>query len=218
MTWTTIYLVCFLLGFSLSAVSWLLGVLGLHFPHLHGHAGPHLHGHAAHAHAGHAPATGHGHASAAHGGNHAPATFAPSPFNFASITAFLAWFGGAGYLLTRYSDLWPLAALLVAIAVGSAGAMLVFWFMARVLWSPDENLDPDDYEVVGLLGVVSNAIREGGGTGEILFSQAGARRAAGARSDDGGAIAKGVEVVITRQHQGLVYVRTWEEMAADRNR
>ena len=31
MTWTNIYLVCFLLGFSLSAVSWLLGALGLSF-------------------------------------------------------------------------------------------------------------------------------------------------------------------------------------------
>ena len=29
--------------------------------------------------------------------------------------AFLAWFGGAGYLLTRSSDVWPLAVLLVAI-------------------------------------------------------------------------------------------------------
>src|SRR5438128_5424580 len=138
MTWTTIYLVCFLLGFSLSVVSWLLGILGMHWPHLHGHAG---HGHAGHAPAGHghgahgADAAGHG----AHAHGHAHATSAPSPFNFATLTAFLAWFGGAGYLLTRYSELWPLAALLVAILVGCAGAALVFWFMAKVLWSPNEN-------------------------------------------------------------------------------
>jgi membrane protein implicated in regulation of membrane protease activity len=200
MTWTTVYLVCFLLGFSLSAVSWLLGTLHLHphLPHIgHAHGGAHAHGHA---HSGHA---GHG-------------ASAPSPFNVATLTAFLAWFGGAGYLLTRYADIWPLAALLLAIVVGCAGAWLVFWFMAKVLWAPDENLDPDDYDVIGLLGVVSNPIRAGG-TGEVLFSQAGARRGAGARSEDGRAIDKGVEVVITRHQNGLVYVRTWTDLADERS-
>ena len=117
-------------------------------------------------------------------------------------------------MLTRYADVWPLAALLLAIIVGGAGASLVFWFMAKVLWAPDENLDPDDYEMVGLLGVVSSPIRAGG-IGEVLFSQAGARRGAGARSEDGAAIGKGVEVVITRHQNGLVYVRTWTDLAAD---
>ena len=151
---------------------------------------------------------------AGHAAHSAHLASAPSPYNFATVTAFLAWFGGAGYLLTRYGDLWPPIGLLLAIAVGGAGASLVFWFMAKVLWSPNENLDPDDYDVVGLIGVVNSAIRESG-TGEILYSQAGARRVAGARSEDGRAIAKGVEVVITRQQNGLVYVRTWEEMSAD---
>ena len=108
-------------------------------------------------------------------------------------------------------------ALFAAIAVGGVGASLVFWFMASVLWSPHENLDPDDYDIVGLLGVVSSPIRAGG-TGEILFAQAGARCVAGARSEDGRAIDKGVEVVITRHEKGLVYVRTWAELAADEAR
>ncbi|SRR5581483_3713796 len=202
MSWTNVYLVCFLLGFSLSAVSWLLTMAGLHLPHVHGAHGVHAHAHIAHHHAG----SGHG-ASA-----HAPA--APSPINFSTATAFLAWFGGAGYLLTRYSEIWPLAALFVATGVGWIGAAFVFWFMAKVVWSPDENLDPDDFDVVGLLGTVSSPIRAGG-TGEILFQQAGARRVAGARSENGDAIAKGVEVVITRYENGLAYVRTWTEMAAD---
>src|SRR5438067_12608015 len=147
MTWTSLYLVCFLLGFSLSAISWLLGALHLHvhLPHALHRGAPHAHGHSVHAHAGHHGARGH-------------AAAAPSPWNFASLTAFLAWFGGAGYLLTRYASVWPPIALLVAITVGAAGASIVFWFMAKVLWSPRENLDPDDYEVVGLLGVVTSPI------------------------------------------------------------
>src|SRR5579872_7336325 len=176
-TWTTLYLVCFLLGFSLSAVSWLLGVIGLHLPHLHAH-GAHVHG-------GHQIGTVQGHAGG-HGVHGAHADSGPGFFNFSTATAFLAWFGGAGYLLTRYSSVWPVAGLLLAVGVGVVGAAVVFAFMARVLYSPNENLDPDDYDVIGLLGTVSTPIRAGG-TGEILFTQAGGRKVAGARSEDGAA-------------------------------
>jgi hypothetical protein len=199
MSWTNVYLVCFLLGFSLSAVSWLLTMLGLHLPRVHG---VHAHGHAPHHHAGGAR------------GSHAHAAPGPSPLNFSTAMAFLAWFGGAGYLLTRYSEIWPLAALLIAAGVGWIGSALVFWFMAKVVWSPDENLDPDDFDVVGLLCTVSSPIRAGG-TGEILFQQAGGRRVAGARSETGTAIGKGVEVVITRYERGLAYVRTWAEISKE---
>jgi membrane protein implicated in regulation of membrane protease activity len=197
MSWTTVYLVCFWLGFSLSAVSWLLGAAATHVPHLpHAHPHlPHAHGHAG-AHAGHAP----------------HAADSPSFFNFATLTAFLAWFGGAGFLLTRYTAVWPLAALAGAVAVGLAGAALMFAIVAKVLWSPHENLDPDDYDLIGQVGVVSSPIRDDG-TGEILFSLAGARRVAGARSEDGRAIGKGVEVVIVRYEKGLAYVRTWAELS-----
>jgi hypothetical protein len=204
MTWPNFYLTCFLLGFSLSLVSFLLGALnlhGLHFLHGHGHA----------PHAGHGPA-GHGHLARGHAAN--PSM---SPYNFATITAFLAWFGGAGFLLTRYGGLWGLPALAIAIFTGLAGAALMFWFMAKVLWSPHENLDPDDYDPIGLIGFVSSSIREGG-TGEILFPLAGVRRTAGARSESGRAIPKGVEVVITQYKNGLVYVRPWTEMSGEHER
>ncbi|HTK29287.1 MAG TPA: hypothetical protein VL309_07040 [Vicinamibacterales bacterium] len=206
-SWTDVYLVCFWLGFLLSAISWLMGAVLPHVVHL-----PHVHVHLPHGpHPGHAAAHGQtaGHADAA-----AADAQGPPYFNFATATAFLAWFGGAGYLLSRYTEVWPIAALLVAIVAGVAGAAVVFLFMAKVLWSPVENLDPDDYELVGLIGTVSSPIREGG-TGEILFSQAGTRRVAGARSDDGSAIGKGVEVVIVRYQNGLAYVRTWAELASD---
>ena len=34
-----------------------------------------------------------------------------------------------------------------------------------------------------------------------------------ARSDDGQAISKGTEVVITRYEKGIAYVRRWDELA-----
>src|SRR6516162_107356 len=101
-TWTNVYLVCFLLGFSLSAASWLLTVLGLHLPHVHGAPHGHVHHGGAHHHGGHSLGAGAPGAKAAAAA--AAAAAAPSPLNFSTLTAFLAWFGGAGYLLTRYSD------------------------------------------------------------------------------------------------------------------
>ena len=203
MTWANFYLTCFLLGFSLSLVSFLLGALNLHGLHLfHGHATPHV---------------GHGHAMHGAGGPGRGAGASVSPFNFATIAAFLAWFGGAGYLLTRYGGWWAMPALALAMVTGLAGAALMFAFMVKVVWSPHENLDPDDYDLVGLIGVVSSSIREGG-TGEILFPQAGARRTAGARSETGQAIARGVEVVITQYKNGLVYVRPWTELSGEPDR
>ncbi len=49
------------------------------------------------------------------------------------------------------------------------------------------------------------------GTGEIIFSLAGVRRCAGARTDEGKAIEKGAEVVIERYEKGIAYVKKWEE-------
>jgi hypothetical protein len=59
---------------------------------------------------------------------------------------------------------------------------------------------------------VSNGIRGGDGIGEIIFSQTGARRASAARSDDGHAIERGVEVVVIRYERGVAYVRRWEDV------
>ena len=49
--------------------------------------------------------------------------------------------------------------------------------------------------MTGVLARVSSPIHEGG-TGEIAYSQGGARRAALARSEAGGAIARDIEVVV----------------------
>jgi membrane protein implicated in regulation of membrane protease activity len=201
MTWADFYLTCFAVGFLLSAISFIAGGLRwqLHLPHL-----PHGGGHIA---AGHAPVA---HGSAVNGasmGHHAPV----SPFNFITMTAFLAWFGGTGYLITRFSSIWFALGLLIALGAGLFGAGIVFLFLTRVLISHEENMDSADYEMVGVLGRISMPIRENG-TGEIIYSQAGTRRTCGARSENGNALEKGEEIVVTRYDKGIAYVRRWEEM------
>jgi hypothetical protein len=200
MSWAQFYLICFVVGFAFSVLSFVLGGLHWHLPfglHLPDLSGGHLlsGAHAAGAHG----ASGHAHIS---------------PFNPATIAAFLAWFGGTGYLLTRYSTIWLIGGFAIAVVMGLIGASIVFLFLTRVLTSEDENLDPADFEMVGVLGRISMPIRAGG-TGEIIYSQAGTRRACGARADDGTAMAKGSEVVVTRYEKGIAYVRLWSEMSGE---
>jgi hypothetical protein len=88
----------------------------------------------------------------------------------------------------------------------------VFWFLVKVLLKHEKDLDPADYDMVGVLGKVSSTVRPGG-TGEMIFSQHGVRRAAGIRSENGEAIPRGIEVVVTRYEKGVAYVRPWEELS-----
>jgi membrane protein implicated in regulation of membrane protease activity len=135
-----------------------------------------------------------------------------SPVNFGTIVIFLAWFGATGYLLTRYSDIWALLALGVASLSGLGGASAIFWLLVKVVLADEKELDPADYDMIGVLGRVSSSVRSGG-TGEMIFSQAGTRRAAAIRSESGEAIQKGEEVVVTRFEKGVAWVRRWEEIS-----
>jgi hypothetical protein len=209
MTWADFYLICFAVGFCFSFFSFVLGGARagrLHLPHLHGHVASHLPPASASAGHGAAPAAG------ARVNAQANQNSAVSPFNLVSLMAFLAWFGGAGYLLTRYSGLWVGFGLLISVFFGLIGGGIVFLFLSRVLISADENMDPADYEMVGVLGHLSSPIRERG-TGEMVYTQMGTRRVCGARSENGSAISKGTEVVVTRYEKGIAYVRLWSEMS-----
>ncbi len=181
-----------IVGFGLSALALLAGSVHLHLPHLHFHHGihiPHAHGGGLHA-------------------NDLPW------FNFGTLSAFLAWFGGTGYLLEHYYGVWYLVALGVSALSGVGAAAVVFWFLARVLMAREVALDPADYDMVGVLGKLSIPIRQGG-TGELIYSQEGTRHVTGARSEDGAAIPKGAEVMVTRYEKGIAYVRLWVDPTSE---
>lgn len=177
MTWSDFYLVCLIVGFTLSLLTLLAGHRHLHLPHLKVHRG---------------------------GGTHLPW------FNVGTVAAFLAWFGGTGYLLSHVYGVWFAAALAIATLSGLGAASVVFWFVAKILMKHDHALDPADYRMTGVLGRISMPVRAGG-TGELIYSQEGTRRATGVRSEDGQAIPKGAEVIVTRYEKGIAYVRRWED-------
>jgi membrane-bound ClpP family serine protease len=183
----SIFLGCFVVGFVLSALSFAFGIIDMHvhFPwETHVDVGG-LHGAHAHTHIG--------------------------PVNFATITAFVAWFGGAGYLLTTEFRWLVAPTLFVSALVGLAGASLVFLLMAKVLWSPNENMQTADYHMTGVLGRLTQPIRQGG-IGELVYTQGGTRKSCGARSDDGAAIEKGAEVVVTEYDRGIATVRRYTDL------
>ena len=188
MNWPALFLGCFVIGFLLSALSFALGAMHAHL-HIRVPWGHHLHG------------------NVFHGGN----TQAIGPINFATLTAFLAWFGGTGYLLTTEFRWLAIPAVLLSIVVGLIGSFIVFWVMAHVLWSPDENMQSVDYHMVGVLGTLTQPIRDGG-IGELVYTQGRTRKSCGARSADGGAIAKGTEVVVTAYARGIASVKRYAEL------
>jgi membrane protein implicated in regulation of membrane protease activity len=170
MTWSDLYLTCFVAGFVLSLISFLGGHVHLHIHHKGG------------------------------GG----------PFNFGTVTAFLVWFGGVGFILTRFYTVGLVLATGSAVVAGFIAATIVFLFVARVLEGNDKDLDPADFEMRGVLGCVSSTVRENG-TGEMIFTQQGTRRGVPIRSETGKAIAKGVEVLVTRYEGGIAYVREFQQ-------
>ena len=202
--WANLFLVCFIVGFVLALLSVMSGLLELHLP---GHIGHIFHVHVPHTHIGHGHVHVHGpHAHGAHAGGQI------SPINFPTIMAFLAWFGGAGYLLTSVYGMWYLTALFFASLAGLIGASIVFWFFVKLMMGSEQPMDPTEFRVVGAVGTLTLGIREGG-TGELVYVQGGTRKTASARSEDGCAIPKGTEVAVTSFERGVAYVRRWEEIA-----
>lgn len=147
----------------------------------------------------HGPGTGH------HGAQ-------MSPFNFSTISAFLAWFGGAGYLLTLYSGFTTAAILAVSGAAGLAGGGIIFVILAKFVFPRLTEMRSEDYEVEGTVARVTSSIAAGG-TGEIVYSLGGTRRADGARSTTGEALERGTEVVILKVERGIAYVERWDKFA-----
>src|SRR5947209_19153032 len=108
----SLFLVCFLVGLCMTALSLVLG-MG-HFGGIHlGHGGGHVGG-------SHAIGPGDGgHAAAGHGGAGTEThTLSTGFLNFTTVMTFVTWFGGVGYLIARYTALGGAAALVVAVVSG----------------------------------------------------------------------------------------------------
>jgi membrane protein implicated in regulation of membrane protease activity len=205
MTLSSFYLFCFLMGFTFSVLTFLVGAVHVHI-HLPFHA--HWPAHGGSIHVGHAT-NGGTHSAAMKGGPLRGGSHVPW-FNASTIMAFLAWFGGAGYVLTRTSHLVAAASLSLSALAGLAAGTVVYRFMLKLTNAGDSLMLDEDYRIEGSVGTLSLPIHRQG-TGEVIFSLGGVRRCAGARSDDGNPVERGAEVVIERYEKGIAYVKRWED-------
>lgn len=210
------FLGCFAFGLVFTVASFLLGAFGgdhgFHIPGLDGLLG----GDGADAagggdlvaHGG--DLAGHG-ADAAHGGagHHGAGV---SPFNLSTISAFLTWFGGAGYLLVRYSSFAGVLIVTLATTAGIVGGGAIFLTLTRYVMPRLTELKAEDYRLPGTVARVTSPIRAGG-TGEIVYTLGGTRRADGARCASGEALERGAEVVILKVEHGIAYVERWDSYA-----
>ena len=182
-----LFLGCFLVGFTLTLVSLLLGFD-------QGGDGVHFGGHGPPGDAGGADHAGH----SAHG-----ASF----FSYTGMLVFLTCFGGVGYILNRNASGMLVLVLAGSLLAGLGGATVVFLFFNHFLRHGETPMDPAEYQMAGTLARVTSGIREGE-AGEITYVQGGTRKTAGARSDEGHAHPQGEEVVIVRYEKGIAYVRS----------
>src|ERR1700737_3008548 len=200
-----IFLACFAFGALFTLATVVLGFGGHGIAHL-GHGAPHL-GHGA-AHIGH---------GALHVGHGDGGRFDSLPLlNASSVVGALTWFGAAGYLLVRLGH-WALPAVILgALWAAGIGWYLVARFLGLVL-AGEREMDPDDYRLEGTVSQVTVSIPPGG-TGEVMFAKAGARRSEAARAMGGGPIPRGSEVVITTYADGFATVQPWGEFLAARDK
>jgi membrane protein implicated in regulation of membrane protease activity len=141
------------------------------------------------------------------------AAAAPSPLlNVQSIGAFVAGFGVAGYLLARFTELPPLAAVGLALLVGAAGVVLSATLIARwvIPGARSEAVD-DRYLLQGHPASGTRPI-ERAAEGEIAYEADDRRYVVRARSWDDEPIAAGAEVVIERVEGGVAYVERWAQV------
>lgn len=180
---------CFFFGLIFSGLSLFLGIADLGF------------GHDASPHQG-APGSSHGNDSGL------------SPISVGSILAFLTWTGGVAYLLRNGADAQAAVSVVLGIGAGLIGAYAVYLMLKKVRASEAGLMRSEDYAMPGVIGRVTSSIREGG-TGEIVYEQAGVRQVSGARASDGTAIPRGTEIVVHRLQGGIAYVEPWSSFVGD---
>ena len=162
-----LYLGTFAFGVLFTVASFALGAFG-------GGHGVHLHGLDLH--------------GGGHGGGHGGHDAHISPFSISTLSAFLAWFGGAGYLLTRYTHLTALLDLLLAAAVGLVGGGIIFLILGKDVLPRLTELRQEDFQIPGTVGHLSVSIAAGA-VGEIVYSMGGSQQVDSARSVSGTAVA-----------------------------
>jgi len=205
MGWALVaYWVCFLSGTTFALVSALMsGLFG--FGHGAEAGGGHFevsHDYGAHG----GGVAGHGDAFSVEAQAEAPI----APLSPATISVFMATFGGVGIILTSLFDMPLLVTLPASAASAFAVAGAVFTLFYHLFTRVQASSEPRMAEAIGLKGEVTVPI-PADGVGEVAFVARGTRLTAPARSQDGAELGRYAAVRILRQVGTTLYVTALAE-------
>lgn len=207
MDWTlTAYWVCFGVGTTYAVVSALLG--GLHgLLDLGGDGG----NGGGHVEMGHDYGAGHGEVTTGHeGSGEAFATMGEgepviSPLSPATISVFLATFGGVGVILTSMFKVNLFVSLPASAGAGIGVAGFVMLLFYHLFTKVQASSEARMAEAIGLSGEVTVPVPEAG-VGEVAYIVRGARLVSAARSQSGQVLPRHAAVRIVRQVGNTLYV------------
>jgi len=205
------YWICFLTGTAYAAVSALLtGFFGAIGGHDISGAGGHDVGHAGGDYGAHAGDAGHGEAYSA--GGEAETVLAPlSP---ATISVFMATFGGVGIILTTMFKMNLFMSLPISAASGfvvSAAVVSLFYHLFTKVQASSETRMA---EIIGLTAEVTVPIPKDG-VGEIAYVCRGARLVSSARARNGREVPRHETVRIIEQVGTTLYVEPHQGSRAE---
>jgi membrane protein implicated in regulation of membrane protease activity len=128
-----------------------------------------------------------------------------APLSPATISVFLATFGGTGVILTSLLNLSLLYSLPISAAAALAVAAVVFVLFYRFFSAVQASSEPRMAEAVGTQGEVTIPIPRDG-VGQVAYVVRGSRLTSSARSQDGVDLSTHTAVRIARRIGNTVYV------------
>lgn len=144
---------------------------------------------------------GHGEAFASDG----PGEAIIAPLSPATISVFMAVFGGTGILLRTLAHMPVYLSMPISVAAGLLVASVIFVTFYRFSVSVQASSEPTMREIIGLTGEVTVPIPKDG-VGEIACICRGSRLVSTARSQDGVDIPRHSSVRVVRQVGNTMYV------------
>jgi hypothetical protein len=148
-----------------------------------------------------------------HGMDHGGTGHFAGLFHVSSLLAFVTRFGGVGYVARNGLGLWGWLSIILGLVGGLIGAAAISWFLIGFLRKNSQEMNPRDWEQIGVIGHVSSSIRPSG-YGEIVYEQNGIRQVAAARAEGDIGIPRNTEVVVLRIERGVAIVEPFEQLLA----
>lgn len=189
----SVFLLVFFIGFFFALLSLVLSSIGGDFGHGHVDVGGHHGGDIL------------GHGDVVSGEQTSGASVHFSPFSPQVIAAFATGFGGGGYIVSRSTELPPIACLGIAMGSGFFVAFLVFVLISKLFIKAQASSEPRTNELIGTTAEVTIGIPKNG-TGEVGYTTMGTRYTAPAVAISGEEIPSRTLVLIQRITAGLFHV------------